>query len=104
MWMNLSDGFFRMLGIEICFSPERYFAVIEFLLFRISSKAPSAQISPPCLPAPGPISIIWSAHLIASSSCSTTMTVLPKFFRLLRVFINFSLSLWCNPIDGSSRT
>ena len=54
--------------------------------------------------APGPISIIWSADLIASSSCSTTITVLPRLFKLLRVFINLVLSLWWSPIDGSSST
>ena len=91
-------------GIFIFLSPDRYLAVIEFLFFNIDSRFPSAHISPPCFPAPGPMSIIWSAHLIASSSCSTTITVFPRFFRLLRVLISFSLSLWWRPIDGSSRT
>ena len=36
---------------------------------------------------------IRSADLIASSSCSTTITVLPKLLRLFRVLINLVLSL-----------
>ena len=56
------------------------------------------------MPAPGPISIIWSAEFIVSSSCSTTITVLPRSFNLDKVPSNLSLSLWCNPIDGSSKT
>ena len=45
-------------GIFIFLSPDRYLAVIEFLFFNIDSRFPSAHISPPCLPAPGPMSII----------------------------------------------
>ena len=99
-----SDGFFLLDGIWILFSPLRYLAVRDFLFLRIALISPSAHISPPCLPAPGPISIIWSADLIASSSCSTTMTVLPKFLRFFKVFISFVLSLWWRPIEGSSKT
>ena len=33
---------------------------------------------PPCSPAPGPTSTTWSATRMVSSSCSTTMTVLPR--------------------------
>ena len=100
----LSEGFTRFVGIFIFFLPDKYFAVIEFLFFRIEFKSPWAQISPPCFPAPGPISIIWSADLIASSSCSTTITVFPRSFKLFNVFISFVLSLWWSPIDGSSKT
>ena len=32
------------------------------------------------------------------------MTVLPKSLSLFRALINLTLSFWCNPIDGSSRT
>jgi hypothetical protein len=39
---------------------------------------PWATTSPPCTPAPGPMSTTWSAARIASSSCSTTITVLPR--------------------------
>ena len=38
----------------------------------------SATISPPCSPAPGPMSMIQSAVRMVSSSCSTTRTVLPR--------------------------
>ena len=51
----------------------------------------------------GPISTIWSAAYIVSSSCSTTSTVLPKSLNFLSVAISLSLSLWCNPILGSSK-
>ena len=44
----------------------------------MSSGVPSAITRPPCTPAPGPISTTWSAVKIASSSCSTTITVLPR--------------------------
>ena len=102
--ITLSFGATLFVGTLIPFSPVKYLAVIEFLLLSIALRSPSAQISPPCFPAPGPISIIWSAHLIASSSCSTTITVFPRLLRLFKVFINFSLSLWWRPIEGSSRT
>ena len=39
-----------------------------------------------------------------SSSCSTTRTVFPIFFKSIRIFISFSVSLGCNPILGSSST
>ena len=65
---------------------------------------PSATISPPCSPAPHPMSIRWSDDFIVSSSCSTTKTVLPKSLNLSKVSINFLLSDWCNPIEGSSNT
>ena len=44
----------------------------------ISVGVPCAIIFPPLIPAPGPMSITWSAIRIASSSCSTTITVLPR--------------------------
>ena len=39
---------------------------------------PAATTSPPCTPAPGPMSMTWSAARMVSSSCSTTSTVLPR--------------------------
>ena len=39
---------------------------------------PAATIWPPCSPAPGPRSTMWSAARIVPSSCSTTITVLPR--------------------------
>ena len=45
---------------------------------RIASSGPEAMISPPCSPAPGPMSTTQSAVRIVSSSCSTTRSVLPE--------------------------
>jgi hypothetical protein len=42
------------------------------------SNVPCAITRPPCTPAPGPMSITWSAARIMSSSCSTTSTLLPR--------------------------
>ena len=53
--------------------------MIDSFLSVMSDILPDATTAPPCTPAPGPISIIKSAARIASSSCSTTITVLPKF-------------------------
>ena len=57
----------------------------------------------PRSPAPGPKSTMRSASRIVSSSCSTTITVLPMSRRRLRVISRRSLSRWCRPIEGSSR-
>ena len=43
-----------------------------------SAGVPSATTSPPCSPAPGPMSMSQSAARIIASSCSTTSTVLPR--------------------------
>ena len=64
---------------------------------------PSATTRPPCSPAPGPMSIRWSAARIICSSCSTTSTVLPRSRSRSSVSISRPLSRWCRPIDGSSR-
>ncbi len=40
---------------------------------------------------------------MVSSSCSTTMTVLPRSRRRLRVPSSLWLSRWCRPMEGSSR-
>ena len=61
--------------------------------FLISSAVPCAMICPPCTPGPGPISIIWSAAYIVSSSCSTTNNVFPKSLSFFKVAISLSLSL-----------
>src|SRR5712671_4348231 len=68
----------RVSGSGISSAPERYWPVREAGFLRISAGGPSATTRPPCSPAPGPMSSTWSAELIASSSCSTTMTVLPR--------------------------
>ena len=41
---------------------------------------------------------------IASSSCSTTITVLPEVAQVGQGLEQASLSRWCRPIDGSSST
>ena len=46
---------------------------------------PSKRTRPPRRPAPGPRSIRWSAASIASGSCSTTTTVLPRSASLRRM-------------------
>ena len=95
--------FLLFFGTGIFFLPLKYWPVIEFSTFLISSAVPCAITLPPCTPAPGPISIIWSAAYIVSSSCSTTRSVFPKSLNFFRVANNLSLSLWCKPILGSSK-
>ena len=89
----------RFVGTGICFSPQIYFAVIDLLItsesepiFIIFSMSPSKTTSPPLTPAYGPMSMIWSALRIISSSCSTTMTVLPMSRNLRKTFISRCVS------------
>ena len=49
------------------------------------------------------MSISQSAERIISSSCSTTMTVLPWSRSSLSTWISWSVSRLCRPIEGSSR-
>ena len=65
---------------------------------------PSKSTRPPRLPAPGPRSITWSAASIASGSCSTTTTVLPRSASLRRMASSRRVSTACRPIVGSSST
>ena len=46
----------RFLGTAISSAPERYCPVREAGFLRICSGEPSATTSPPCSPAPGPMS------------------------------------------------
>ena len=55
--LYLLPGQTLFLGILISFLPEIYIPVMEFSLFSILLGVPSAIISPPYDPAPGPISI-----------------------------------------------
>ena len=62
---------------------------------------------PPCRRVrrpPGPMSTTQSAVRMVSSSCSTTISVLPRSRSRVRVWISRWLSRWCSPIDGSSST
>ena len=62
---------------------QRYWPVSDSPAPSDLAGVPSATTSPPCTPAPGPMSTTWSAARIASSSCSTTITVLPRSRRSL---------------------
>ncbi|QYU67702.1 hypothetical protein J4558_22840 [Leptolyngbya sp. 15MV] len=94
----------RVSGIGMRRAPDRYCPVMEAGLRSTSAGVPCAITRPPALPAAGPISIRWSALRIASSSCSTTSTVLPISRRRRSVASRRSLSRWCRPMLGSSST
>ncbi len=64
----------------------------------------SGRPARPCSPAPGPMSTIQSAVRMVSSSCSTTMRVLPRFLSLISVSMSRRLSRWWRPMLGSSST
>ena len=88
----LLKAFLLIFGISIFNLPERYCPVILFGLLLICGPLPAATTYPPFTPAAGPKSTTWSAVVIASSSCSTTITVFPKSLNLLRVLRSLSLS------------
>ena len=67
----------RASGTAIDLRPERYWPVRLSGAAARSAIVPSATTSPPLTPGPGPKSTRWSAARIVSSSCSTTITVLP---------------------------
>ncbi len=69
-----------------------------------SATPPCATTWPPRLPAPGPMSMMWSARRIVSSSCSTTTSVLPLSPSLRRASSRMRLSRGCRPMVGSSST
>src|SRR5215217_5800632 len=73
-----SFGSRRMAGTGIDRAPERYCPVIDRFSLTRSLTDPLTTTSPPCSPAPGPMSTTWSAMRMVSSSCSTTITVLPR--------------------------
>ena len=74
----------RRSGTGMPIAPVRYLPVSESFDAMMSAGVPCATISPPWMPAPGPMSSTWSAVRIASSSCSTTITVLPRSRRRLQ--------------------
>ena len=78
---HASPGSRRSAGTSILRLPDRYCPVIDCFDFSTSLTVPDTMISPPCSPAPGPMSTTWSATRIVSSSCSTTITVLPRLRR-----------------------
>src|SRR5205823_1336923 len=97
------SGRIREPGTATRRRPARYWPVTEAGLAAMSRGVPCATRCPPCAPAPGPRSTTWSASRIASSSCSTTITVLPRSRSCLSVARSRRLSRWCRPIEGSSR-
>lgn len=84
--------------------PDRYCPVIDSVFFSSSFSEPLCTTLPPCSPAPGPMSTTQSATLMVSSSCSTTMSVLPMSRSRTSVSISRWLSRWCRPMEGSSST
>ena len=95
--------FRRSVGTAMDNSPDRYLPVMLSGQLMTSCTVPAHTISPPCTPAPGPTSTTKSAARIVSSSCSTTISVLPTSRSLVSVAISLALSRWCSPILGSSR-
>ncbi len=93
----------RFFGTSIARVPARNCPVADSSTAITSSGVPCAITWPPCSPAPGPRSTRWSAARIVPSSCSTTITVLPRSRSRSSVAISRSLSRWCSPIEGSSR-
>src|SRR5262249_22540604 len=69
--------FRRTLGVGIDRLPARNCPVGDRGQASRSLSVPWTTTVPPCTPGPGPISTTWSAARIVSSSCSTTITVLP---------------------------
>ena len=67
----------RFAGVAIERLPEKNCPVGDALHSSTSAIVPCTTTSPPWTPGPGPISTMWSAARMVSSSCSTTMTVLP---------------------------
>ena len=94
----------RVAGTGIDRRPEMNAPVADSGEAASSSTVPDTTTRPPCSPAPGPMSTTWSAARIVSSSCSTTISVLPRSRSRVRVWISRWLSRWCRPIDGSSST
>ena len=94
----------RASGVGMRLRPLRYAPVRDASLAMTSDTSPVATMWPPCSPAPGPRSTMWSAARIMASSCSTTMTVLPMSRRRVRVPMRRWSSWGCRPTVGSSQT
>ena len=91
-------------GTGMASRPDRYAPVSDSGLASRSATVPETTMLPPCSPAPGPMSTTQSAARMVSSSCSTTISVLPRFRSRSSVSSSRWLSRWCSPIDGSSST
>ena len=86
-------GFLLSSGTGIRIRPLKYAPVTERSFFISSSAVPIPTSSPPCSPAPGPISTTQSAASIVSSSCSTTIRLFPRSRRCINDLRSLSLSL-----------
>ena len=93
----------RRSGTSMRFFPLRYWPVRLLGSAITCSGVPADTTCPPSAPAPGPMSMSQSAERMVSSSCSTTIRVLPRSRSRRRVSSSLSLSRWCRPMDGSSR-
>ena len=77
------------VGTGIFFCPLRYWPVTDSGQAHRSSTDPAQTTFPPLTPAPGPMSMTWSAARMVSSSCSTTTRVFPRSRRRYNVFNSF---------------
>ena len=82
----------------------KYRPVCDSAAACTSATEPSATSRPPRLPALGPMSMMWSAWRMVSSSCSTTTNVLPLSLNDRKAPSKILLSRACRPIVGSSST
>ncbi len=98
------DRLRRWAGTGMLIRPVRYAPVSDSGLAISSDTGPDTTMLPPCSPAPGPMSTTQSAARMVSSSCSTTISVLPRSRSRIRVSSSRWLSRWCSPMDGSSST
>ena len=97
-------GFRRWAGTGMDSRPARYAPVSDSVDASSSGTGPETTMVPPCSPARGPMSTTQSAARMVSSSCSTTISVLPRLRSRSSVSSSRWLSRWCSPIDGSSST
>ena len=86
-------GCLRSVGTGILILPLKYAPVTDSGFFIRVSAVPISTSFPPCSPAPGPISTTQSAARMVSSSCSTTIRLLPRSRRRISALSNLSLSL-----------
>ena len=77
IFIDSFEPFLLFLGIGMLSLPDRYPPVNESGWAKRSLTVPCTIIFPPSRPARGPTSTTVSADSIVSSSCSTTITVLP---------------------------
>ena len=76
--VSIPLGSRRIAGTGIVRLRVRYWPVSDALDLSRAATGPDTTTLPPCSPAPGPMSTTWSATRMVSSSCSTTITVLPE--------------------------